>query len=55
MAPDQISTIEGFKKRANNPNLIHFMGMISPRRPGVIGFATYLEYLHFPPYHPKPK
>ena len=51
---DKLGTLDDFKKRASDPNLIHFMGMVGPRRPGVIGFITYLEYMYFPPYYPKP-
>ena len=44
--------IERINKLAADPSRIHFMGSIFPRRPGVIGFSVFLEYLFFPPFNP---
>lgn len=47
--PYRIETDEEVAKFFKNPNFIHFIGMFSPLRPGVILCATKLEHYYYPP------
>lgn len=47
--PYRIETDEEVAKFFKNPNFIHFIGMFSPLRPGVILCATKLEHYFYPP------
>lgn len=42
-------TDEEFLRIVQNPEYVYFLGMVQPRRPGILLFTVKLEYLHFPP------
>ncbi len=46
---DFIVDKEKIKEIMSDDNLVFFLGMIFPRRPGVFLFATKMEYMYFPP------
>jgi len=43
------TTEEELRRFSNDERFVHFVGMATPRRPGVMLFAIKLEFWYFPP------
>ncbi|MBD3208467.1 MAG: hypothetical protein GF370_03365 [Candidatus Nealsonbacteria bacterium] len=44
-----VSEEKEIKKLLKNDNFVFFLGMLLPRRPGIVPFGVKLEYFYFPP------